>query len=70
MGTLVNLTDYVNIYDGNSAFAPLVTTLYTDMMSPLPSYVTSQQYMFIRFVSNSSTVDNGFNMTYTSDVTG
>ena len=60
------LTDYVYIYDGFSTTAPLLVTLSGSMEAPLLSYVSSQQYVFIRFVSNNSVAYKGFNMTFES----
>jgi CUB domain len=62
--------DIICIYDGNSTDAPLIINLNGSFTAPLPSYVSSQQYMLVRFVSDNTFVYQGFNMTYTTIVQG
>ena len=64
------ITDEIYIYDGNSTDALLIINLNGSFTAPLPSYVSSQQYMLIRFVSDNSSVFQGFNMTYRTIVQG
>lgn len=63
-------TAYIYIYDGNSTRAPLIAFLSGTFSTPLPSYISSQQYMIVRFMSNQTTVYQGFNMSYASTAQG
>ena len=67
---LSKFSDNIYIYDGNSTSAPLIINLKGSLTAPLPSYVSSQQYILIRFVSDNTTVFQGFNMTYRTIVQG
>jgi CUB domain len=60
------VSDYVYVYDGNSYNSPPITTLYGSYKTPLPSIMSSQRFMFIRFRSDNYTTYNGFNMTWIS----
>jgi len=65
-------TDSVYVYDGDSAKpASLIATLSGVITGVLPSYMSSQRYMFVRFTSGgNSTGYKGFNMTYYSTTSG
>lgn len=58
--------DYVQIYDGANTDAPQLFNLYAPIPGQLPSFLSSQRYMFIRFISDDSVTYGGFNLTYSS----
>ena len=60
------VTDYIYVYDGLSTTSPLVAVLSGAFTGTLPSFVSSQPNMLVRFVSDNSTVYTGFNLTYTT----
>jgi hypothetical protein len=73
----MNVAQYYNvnpdnllIYDGNSSDAPLIRRLnfsfYSDDVSRMPSYQSTQRFMFVKFVSDGSFSYSGFRMTYSS----
>jgi CUB domain len=56
--------DFVKLYDGRDCTASLIAALSG---SQIPTqFYSTQQYMFIEFISDSSVVLSGFNATYQS----
>jgi len=56
--------DYVRVYDGHSAFAPLIATLHG---SSVPAPVTAKSgTMFVKFTSDGSVARGGFTADYTT----
>lgn len=53
-------SDVVLIYDGNSTSAPLIARLHGASCTAPGPFVSTQQYMFVRFLSDSSVNVNGF----------
>lgn len=62
--------DLVYIYDGDNVAAPLIATLSGSYTTPPRGYRTSQQYMLVRFTSNSASNFRGFSAVYRSSLTG
>jgi len=58
--------DKVTVYDGNSTKAAVIVTLAGQLAPPTQSYNSTQQYMYIRFISDDSITDMGFSATYRS----
>jgi CUB domain len=58
--------DYVYIYDGANVYATVLGILYAPIIDIMPSYVSSQRNMLVRFISDSSTTYGGFNLSYSS----
>jgi hypothetical protein len=58
--------DYIYIYDGESSTSPLLAALTTEDNFIATSYKTSQQFMFVRFVSSNSGGVGSFIASYQS----
>jgi hypothetical protein len=62
--------DFVYIYDGVDDKAPLMARLSGTYCSPPAGYTTTQQYMFIRFTSDSKINFNGFGAVFSTSIYG
>jgi CUB domain len=60
------VTDSLYIYDGDAVSDPLIIALSRRYWPPLPTYVSSQRFVLIRFVSDNSSAFGGFNLTFTA----
>jgi CUB domain len=58
--------DYVYLYDGSSESDPMIIDYTGSYRALLPTWMTSQRYMFIRFTSDTSFASRGFDAIYTS----
>jgi hypothetical protein len=56
--------DKIYIYDGNSDTSPLIAALSSYKEPPYRSFISSQRYVLVKFVSDGSNVYRGFNITY------
>lgn len=57
-------TDYVYLFDGNTTEAPYVTIFSGSYTTLPPGFVSSQQYLLVRLMTDNNTVYKGFRMTY------
>jgi CUB domain len=57
--------DYVQLYDGYNASSRLITSLSWNNLS-IRSYYSTQQFMYIIFVTDATIVYNGFNASFQS----
>lgn len=62
---LLSAGDYVYVYDGADATAPLLVSGSGNSLYGGPVFST-QIYMFVKFTSNSAGVSKGFSASYTS----
>jgi len=62
--------DYVYMYDGPTVKSPLIDSLSGSYASPPVGFISSQRYMFVRFVTDKTNTLTGFIATYTSLSTG
>lgn len=58
--------DSVYIYDGYDTKAPLIARLFGSYTTPPGGFNSTQQFIYIRFVSDDSITDRGFSVTYES----
>jgi cubilin len=58
-----DVNDYLYVYDGPSSSSTQLRALSGSISTPL-TISSSQQYMFLRFTSDASVVDQGFRATY------
>ena len=57
--------DHVLLYDGIDTSAPLFASLSGSLVSS-QAYTSTQQYMYVRFITDWGTTATGFNATYAS----
>jgi len=67
---LLDSNDNPSVFDGPDANAPLIAVLWITPHTQLQSYMSSQTYLFISFVSDANTTCQGFNTTYYSITPG
>ena len=61
--------DFVNIYNGDNASAPLIASLTGNYTQPPRGFTTTEHFMFVRFTSGNSYGTGGFSATYTTTTT-
>jgi CUB domain len=62
--------DVIYVYDGKNANGSLVDQLSGTSWIVLPTYTTTQRYLFIRFTTNNETEFAGFSAKYSSTTFG
>jgi len=58
--------DIVNIYDGTTTKSKLIDTVSGIITSPPKGLITTQRYMFVKFIADESDNAGGFRATFTS----
>lgn len=58
--------DIVTILDGIDIKAPIIAHVAGSPPQSMGPYASTQKYMFVRFTTDNTVVDTGFNATYIS----
>jgi len=62
--------DFVYIYNGDSTKSPLLRSLSGSLPGPVGIFNSTQRYLYVRFVTDTTDTDTGFTATFASTNSG